>query len=143
LEGKAIAESFDYVIVGAGSAGSVLAGRLSEGDEALVSLFEAGSPDGAWTVKVAAAVSINIKGTRHSWRFATEPETFLDGRRIVHPRGRVPGWSSSLRRMGAFWPSSAHTRNWRDEVVGQPGATGHWSPTMDLLSRASAAKCRQ
>jgi len=94
-----MAESFDYVIVGAGSAGCVLAGRLSEGGEASVCLLEAGPPDGAWTIRMPAAVSINIKGTRYNWRFASEPEALLGGRRIVHPRGRVLGGSSSLNGM--------------------------------------------
>ena len=91
--------AFDYVIVGAGSAGSVLAGRLSQDGTSSVCLIEAGPPDGHWTIRMPAAVSINIKGTRYNWRYEAEPEARLGGGKIVHPRGRVIGGSSSLNGM--------------------------------------------
>src|SRR5262245_44619060 len=80
--------SYDYVIVGAGSAGCVLANRLSENPDVRVLVIEAGGPDTAEEVHVPVAFARLFK-TDLDWDFDTEPEPGLDGRRVYLPRGKL------------------------------------------------------
>ena len=92
---------YDYVIVGGGSAGCVLANRLSADPETRVLVLEAGRPDSLWDVYIhmPAALSFPI-GTRfYDWRYESEPEPFMGGRRVSHARGKVLGGSSSINGM--------------------------------------------
>lgn len=95
------AKEFDYVIVGAGSAGCVLANRLSEDPAVSVLLLEAGGTDPFWDwrIRMPAALAYPMNGTRYSWDYRTEPEPYLDGRTVHCPRGRVLGGSSSINGM--------------------------------------------
>jgi choline dehydrogenase len=86
---------FDYVVVGAGSAGCVLANRLSEDPAARVLLLEAGPPDRRLEIHVPAAW-IKLFKTRYDWAYATEPEPALGGRSLYWPRGRTLGGTSSI-----------------------------------------------
>jgi choline dehydrogenase len=90
---------FDYVIVGAGSAGCVLANRLTEQPEVRVLLLEAGPPDQSLLIHMPSAFAYPLAGTRYNWAYETEPEPGLDGRRMSCPRGRVVGGSSSVNGM--------------------------------------------
>jgi choline dehydrogenase len=90
---------FDYVIVGAGSAGCVLAARLTEDPEVRVLLLEAGPRDGSWRIAMPSAVGSLLSSSRFNWNYTSEPEPGLDGRRLSHPRGRVLGGSSSINGM--------------------------------------------
>jgi choline dehydrogenase len=94
-------DAFDYVIVGAGSAGCVLANRLSEDPDVRVLLLEAGPVDHAWDwrLHMPAALAYPLKGRTYNWHYMSEPEPFLDGRRMYCPRGRVLGGSSSINGM--------------------------------------------
>jgi choline dehydrogenase len=87
---------FDYVIVGAGSAGCVLANRLSEDPGATVALVEAGGRDSNPWIHVPAGYYRNIFNPAVSWQFGSGPEPHLDGRTIPWPRGRVLGGSSAI-----------------------------------------------
>jgi len=89
----------DYLIVGAGSAGCVLANRLSANAEVDVVLVEAGPPDDSWLIRTPAAVGALIKHPRYNWNFQTVPQTHLAGRRIPMPRGKVLGGTSSINGM--------------------------------------------
>jgi choline dehydrogenase len=88
----------DYVIVGAGTAGSVLAGRLSEDPDAEILLLEAGGPDSAPEVRIPGIWPIMLKSSL-DWDLLGEKEPGLDGRRLYLPRGRMLGGSSSINAM--------------------------------------------
>ncbi|RON47163.1 choline dehydrogenase [Pseudomonas frederiksbergensis] len=90
---------FDYLIVGAGSAGCVLANRLGEDSSVRILVLEAGPADQSWTIDMPSAVGIVVGGTRYNWSYTSEPEPYLDGRRIGTPRGRTLGGSSSINGM--------------------------------------------
>ncbi|MFO0995798.1 MAG: choline dehydrogenase [Alphaproteobacteria bacterium] len=92
----------DYVIVGAGSAGCVLAGRLSEGGDATVTLIEAGGSDRSPLIRVPIGLLWVMQGGRYDWGFATTPQAGLGGRALRYPRGRVLGGSSSINGMTAI-----------------------------------------
>ena len=94
-----ISMEFDFVIVGAGSAGCVLANRLSSGNENRVLLIEAGQKDSGLSLRIPAAVLSNLKSTKFNWAFSGEPESELNGRRITHHRGKALGGSSSINGM--------------------------------------------
>ncbi|MBX9588954.1 MAG: GMC family oxidoreductase N-terminal domain-containing protein [Hyphomonadaceae bacterium] len=90
---------FDYVIVGGGSAGSVLAGRLSAAPSTRVCLIEAGPPDDNFLCHMPFATALFIPGKWRNWAFETEPQPGLDGRRGYQPRGRMLGGSSGINAM--------------------------------------------
>ena len=94
-------DEYDFVIVGGGSAGCVLANRLSADPSASVLVLEAGRPDSWWDVYIhmPAAFSFPIGSKRYDWRYASEPEPYMQGRRVTHARGKVLGGSSSINGM--------------------------------------------
>jgi choline dehydrogenase len=95
------ARSFDYVIVGGGSAGSALANRLSADPSTSVLVLEAGRPDYRWDVFIhmPAALMFPIGSRFYDWRYESEPEPHMNGRRVYHARGKVLGGSSSINGM--------------------------------------------
>ena len=91
---------FDFIVIGAGSAGSVLAARLSEDPAVRVLLLEAGGRNTSVLVRMPAGVGTLIKAKgKHNWGFWTEPEPHMDGRRLWQPRGKGLGGSSAINGM--------------------------------------------
>ncbi len=113
-----MADLFDYVIVGAGSAGCVLAARLSEDPAAQVLLLEAGAPDTAMEIHVPAAFPKLFK-TKWDWDYQSDPEPGLDGRTVYLPRGRMLGGSSSMNAMIYIRGSRLDYEEW--EALGLEG----------------------
>src|SRR5690349_15246441 len=105
--------AFDYVIVGAGSAGCVLAERLSAGGRARVALLEAGPRDRSLWIHLPIGYGKTMFHPVYNWGFHTEPEPTMNGRRIYWPRGRGLGGSSSIN--GLIF------------VRGQPEDYDHWA----------------
>jgi choline dehydrogenase len=93
--------TYDFVIVGGGSAGCALAARLTEDAGTNVLVLEAGRPDSWWDlyIHMPAALSFPIGNRFYDWKYESEPEPFLDGRRVYHARGKVLGGSSSINGM--------------------------------------------
>jgi choline dehydrogenase-like flavoprotein len=115
------ARSFDYVIVGAGTAGCVLANRLTADSGTRVALIEAGPSDARAKIRIPAAVAAAIADPRLGWGYKSAPQRNLDGRQIPLPRGRVLGGCSSINGMAYF---RGHPRDFDDWAA--DGAAG-WS----------------
>jgi choline dehydrogenase len=89
-------DDFDYIVVGAGSAGCVLAARLSEDPQTRVLLLEAGPPDSSLWIHLPIGYGKTMWSERLNWRFYTEPDPGMNGRRVYWPRGKTLGGSSSI-----------------------------------------------
>lgn len=110
--------TFDYIIVGAGSAGCVLANRLTEEADCRVLLLEAGGEDDSPLIKTPATYMM-LQDSKVDWAYRTVPQVHLGGRRIFSPRGRVLGGSSSIN-FGVYMRGNARDFDrWRD--AGNPG----------------------
>jgi choline dehydrogenase len=94
-----ITKTFDYIIVGAGSAGCVLANRLTEDPTTSVLLLETGGSDRSIFIQMPTALSIPMNSKKYAWQFHSQPEPFLNNREMHCPRGKVLGGSSSINGM--------------------------------------------
>ena len=90
---------FDYIIVGAGSAGCVLANRLSENPNNRVCLLEAGPADNSLFIRIPAGIILMMRSNARNWRYYTVPQKALNNRQIYIPRGKTLGGSSAVNAM--------------------------------------------
>lgn len=130
------AGTFDYIVIGAGSAGCVMAARLSEDPTTRILVLEAGGSDNSIFVKMPTALSIPMKTKRFNWGMTTEPEPGLNGRVMQLPRGKVLGGSSSIN--GMCWVRG----NPLDyELWSALGADGwHWANVLPYFKRLESAQ---
>ncbi len=112
-------EAFDFIIIGAGSAGCALAYRLSEDPAHRVLLLEAGGPDRNLWIHIPVGYYRTIFNEKLGWGYETEPEPHLDGRRIPWPRGKVLGGSSSINGLVYIRGQREDFDHWRQ--LGNPG----------------------
>ena len=91
-----MADEYDYIVIGAGSAGAVLAGRLSEAPATRVLLLEAGPPDDSFWIHLPIGYGKTMWSKKYNWCFYTDPDPNMNGRRIYWPRGKTLGGSSSI-----------------------------------------------
>ena len=131
-------QEFDYVIVGGGSAGCALAGRLSEDPHTTVCVLEAGGPDSSVLVKAPLGFALMLPfGLMNSWHYFTTPQRGLGGRKGFQPRGKVLGGSSSVN-------AQVYTRCNRNDydgwaALGNPG--WGYADLLPLFKRAENSHC--
>jgi choline dehydrogenase len=114
-----MSDTYDYIIVGAGSAGCVLANRLTEGGTATVLVLEHGGSDASLFIQMPSALSIPMNMPRYNWGYSSEPQPHLGDRRINCPRGRVLGGSSSINGLVYIRGNALDFEAWE-----KAGATG-------------------
>ena len=124
--------AFDYVIVGAGTAGCVLANRLSEDPRNSVCLIEAGAADSHPYIRVPALVGAALTLPQYSWGLETVPQPHLNGRRIPIPRGRVLGGSSSVNGMVYF---RGHPKDY-DDWAAEGNRGWSWADVLPYFIRS-------
>ena len=108
-------ERFDYIIIGAGSAGAVLANRLTEDPDCHVLLLEAGPMDYSLWIHMPSAFDKPMGSRRYNWGYATDPEPFMDHRRMDCPRGHVLGGSSSINGMAYVRGNALDYEGWAED----------------------------
>ncbi|MCO6055592.1 choline dehydrogenase [Pseudomonas sp. MOB-449] len=113
LYGRPLLSGYDYIVIGSGSAGAVVAARLAEDAGKTVLLVEAGPRDKSMFIRMPAAFGFPLMSDKYNWYMHSEPEPFLNNRKIYEARGRVLGGSSSINGM-----------NW---VRGNPWDYDNWA----------------
>lgn len=104
---------YDYIIVGAGSAGCVLANRLTEDADKRVLIVEAGGKDNDWLIDIPIGVGKLVPAGLHNWNYTSEAEPHADLRKLYHPRGKVLGGSSSINMMAYVRGNAGDYDRWR------------------------------
>jgi len=127
---------FDYIVIGAGSAGCAVAARLSEDPAVEVAIIESGGTDNGWKINIPVGVQNLIVKGEHSWGYQTEPQGNLDDRVIAVPRGKVLGGSSSINAM-VYIRGNPHDYDHWVEL----GATGWgWKEVLPYFRRSEDQK---
>jgi len=127
---------FDYIVIGAGSAGCVIANRLGEDPNTKILILEAGGNDHSWCVKMPSALSIPMNTQRFNWGMFTEPEPHLGNRIMNLPRGKGIGGSSSINGMCYVRGNPLDYERW--SALGARGWT--WANVLPYFIRAESAQ---
>src|SRR5215216_4938869 len=130
---------YDYIIVGSGSAGSVLAYRLSREARNSVLVLEYGGTDIGPLIQMPSALSYPMNMTLYNWGFLSEPEPGLGGRRLVTPRGKVVGGSSSINGMVYVRGHARDFDHW-EEAGAKGWGYRHVLPISSVPRRVTAAR---
>src|SRR6478672_1429274 len=128
---RTIAPLYDYIIIGAGSAGCVLANRLSENPDVRVLLLEAGPADRNPFIHMPAGLAKLAGNRRINWGYDTAPERHLDNRTLWWPRGKVLGGSSSINAMCYVRGVPGDYDGWANEATGWD-----WNSVLPYFKRA-------
>jgi len=104
--------AYDYLVIGSGSAGAVIASRLAEGGSHSVLLLEAGPSDRHYSIQMPAALGLPLGNDRFNWFYHTDPEPHLGGRKVYEARGRVLGGSSSINGLNWVRGNPLDYDNW-------------------------------
>ena len=136
---------YDYVIVGGGSAGSALANRLSADPASSVLVLEAGRTDSSWDVFIhmPAALPFPIGSRFYDWKYESEPEPHMHGRRIYHARGKVLGGSSSINGMIFQRGNPLDYERWAADPGMQTWDYAHCLPYFNRMENCLAADPRR
>jgi choline dehydrogenase len=132
-----LVQEFDYVVIGGGAGGCVVASRLSEDPAVSVCLLEAGGPDNSALIQAPLGFAASAALGIHNWNFNTVPQPGLNGRRGFQPRGKVMGGSSSINAMVYTRGNRLDYANWA--ALGNPG----WSyeDVLPLFKRSENSEC--
>ncbi len=131
-------KNIDYIVVGAGSAGAIVASRLSEDPNCEVLLVEYGGGDGSIFVRMPSALGIPMNSKKYNWGFETAPEPFLDNRRMNCPRGKVLGGTSSINGMVYVRGNAADFDQWEEQ-----GASGwNYQNCLPYFKKFENHQCR-
>ena len=133
--------NYDYVIVGGGSAGSVLANRLSDGGQSSVLVLEAGRSDYPWDlfIQMPAALTFPSGNPFYDWRYESDPEPHMGGRRVAHARGKVLGGSSSINGMIFQRGNPLDYERWGADAGMETWDFAHCLPYFNRMENALAA----
>ena len=131
-------KDIDYIVVGAGSAGVIVASRLSEDPNCEVLLVEYGGGDGSVFVRMPSALGIPMNSKKYNWGFETAPEPYLDNRRMNCPRGKVIGGTSSINGMVYVRGNAADFDQWEEQ-----GASGwNYQNCLPYFKKFENHQCR-
>jgi len=131
-------KNIDYIVVGAGSAGAIVASRLSEDPNCEVLLVEYGGGDGSVFVRMPSALGIPMNSKKYNWGFETAEEPYLDNRRMNCPRGKVIGGTSSINGMVYVRGNAADFDQWEEQ-----GASGwNYQNCLPYFKKFENHQCR-